>query len=91
MQAGDTGTIPFEPTSKSQADVDALSDKYYPGSAVDTEPGSGDGCRLWYTAGLGTCELDWLAMAAGGRRRVASLGPGPGPGKGKEGMLKYCI
>ena len=49
MQAGDTGTIPFEPTSKSQADVDALSEKYYPGAAADTEPGSGDGCRLWYT------------------------------------------
>ncbi len=46
VQTGDTGTIPFDPTSKSQADFDALSDKYYPG---DTEPGSGNDCRLWHT------------------------------------------
>jgi len=31
VQAGDTGTIPFEPTVRNQADSDALCEKYYPG------------------------------------------------------------
>jgi hypothetical protein len=31
VQAGDTGTIPFEQTVRNQADSDALCEKYYPG------------------------------------------------------------
>ncbi len=57
-----------------------------PTLSQEAEMGAGCGTPTrgpW--AGLGTCELDWLAMAAGGRRRVAS----PGKGKGKEGMLTH--
>ncbi len=41
-------------------------------------------------AGLGTCELDWLVVGAGGRRRGASPGQGQGQGQGsKGGMFIY--
>jgi hypothetical protein len=49
VQAGDTGTIPFEPTVRNQADSDALCEKYYPGGLADSAPGKGDGTRLWHT------------------------------------------
>ena len=49
VQAGDTGTIPFEPTARSQADSDALCDQYYPGGQADSAPGKCDGTRLWHT------------------------------------------
>ena len=49
VQAGDTGTIPFEPTARRQADIDDLRDQYYPGGIADTSRGKGDGCRLWHT------------------------------------------
>ena len=49
VQAGDTGTIPFEPTRRNQADSDALCEKYYPGGRADSAPGKGDGTRLWHT------------------------------------------
>ena len=49
VQAGDTGTIPFELTARSQADIDGLRDQFYPGGIADTSPGAGDGCRLWHT------------------------------------------
>lgn len=49
VQAGDTGTIPFETSARSQAEIEDLCDKYYPGGYADTLPGEGDGCRLWHT------------------------------------------
>jgi hypothetical protein len=49
VQAGDTGTIPFEATARNQADRDALRDKFYPGGRSDSAPGSCDGTRLWHT------------------------------------------
>jgi hypothetical protein len=49
VQAGDTGTIPFEPTARDQDELDALRDQYYPGGRADSAPASGDGCRLWHT------------------------------------------
>jgi len=49
VQAGDTGTIPMETRAGSQAEIEALRDKYYPGAYADTLPGKGDGCRLWHT------------------------------------------
>ena len=49
VQAGDTGTIPFEPTARNQADSETLRDKYYPGGQADSAPGEGDGTRLWHT------------------------------------------
>ncbi len=49
VQCGDTGTIPFESTAKSQDDIEALSARYYPGGIADSSPGKGDGCRLWHT------------------------------------------
>ena len=49
VQAGDTGTIPFETSAGSQAEIEALCDKYYPGGYADTSPGEGDGCRLLHT------------------------------------------
>ncbi len=49
VQAGDTGTIPFEPTVRNQIDSDALCEKYYPGGRADSAPGKGDGTRLWHT------------------------------------------
>jgi hypothetical protein len=48
VQAGDTRTIPFEPTVRNQADSDTLHDKYYPGGRADSALGSGDGTRLWH-------------------------------------------
>ena len=39
VQAGDTGTIPFE-TSASQAEIEDLCEKYYPGGYADTSPGA---------------------------------------------------
>ena len=35
VQAGDTGTIPFETIARNQADRDALCDKFYPGGRSD--------------------------------------------------------
>ena len=49
VQAGDTGTIPFEPTASCQGEIDALTDRYYPGGLSDSRPGGGDGTRLWFT------------------------------------------
>jgi hypothetical protein len=49
VQAGDTGTIPMETSARSQAEIEDLRDKYYPGGYADTSPGEGDGCRLWHT------------------------------------------
>ncbi len=49
VQAGDTGTILMETRAVSQAEIEALRDKYYPGAYADTLPGKGDGCRLWHT------------------------------------------
>ena len=49
VQAGDTGTIPFEPTARNQADSDTICDKYYPGGRADSALCSGDGTRLWHT------------------------------------------
>ena len=45
----DTGTIPMETSARSQAEIDDLRDKYYPGGYADTLQGEGDGCRLWLT------------------------------------------
>jgi hypothetical protein len=49
VQAGDTGTIPAETSARSQAEIEDLREKYYPGAYADTSPGEGDGCRLWHT------------------------------------------
>ena len=46
VQAGDTGTIPFETSARNQAEIEDLCEKYYPGGYADTSPGEGDGCRL---------------------------------------------
>jgi hypothetical protein len=61
VQAGDTGTIPFESTVRNKRDSDALCEKYYPGGRADSAPGKatepGYGIRTrgpW--AGLGTCR-----------------------------------
>jgi hypothetical protein len=56
VQAGDTGTIPFETTARNMADLDALRDKYYPGGRADSALGSGDGTRLWHT---NTWAMGW--------------------------------
>ena len=49
VQAGDTGTIPFEDLARNQADHDEFRDEYYPGGRADSAPGRGDGTRLWHT------------------------------------------
>ena len=49
VQAGDTGTIPFEHIASSPSDVDDLCELFYPGGRADSEPGSGDGTGLWHT------------------------------------------
>ena len=44
-----SGTIPMEKSARSQAEIEDLCDKYYPGGYADTSPGKEDGCRLWHT------------------------------------------
>ncbi len=41
VQAGDTGTIPFEHIASSPNDVDDLCELFYPGGRADSEAGSG--------------------------------------------------
>ncbi len=49
VQAGDTGTIPMEKSARTQAEIEALRDKYYSGGYADSSQGEGDGCCLWHT------------------------------------------
>ncbi len=51
VQAGDTGTIPFEDLrlAQNQEDHDEFRDEYYPGGRADSAPGRGDRTRRWHT------------------------------------------
>ena len=42
-------SVESEESARSQAEIEDLCDKYYPGGYADTLPGEGDGCRLWHT------------------------------------------
>jgi hypothetical protein len=59
VQAGDTGTILFEPIPRNQAAInhDVLRDQFYQGGITDSSPGNGNGCRLWHT---NPWALDWF-------------------------------
>jgi hypothetical protein len=49
VQAGDTGTIPFEHIASTPEDVEDLCELFYPGGRADSASGSGDGTGLWHT------------------------------------------
>ena len=65
VQAGDTGTITFEPTASCQGEINALIDQYYPGpdQVVCRILGQEKGMEAGYGSptrgpwvGLGTCK-----------------------------------
>jgi hypothetical protein len=74
VQAGDTGAILYEPTSRSQADTDDLRDRFYPGGILDALQGRRDGSRLWHTS---PWALGWP------RDTKHAYGPRPAPGGGR--------
>ena len=49
VQAGDTGTIPFEHIASTPEDVEDLCELFYPGGRADSAAGKCDGTRLWHT------------------------------------------